>query len=99
MREENAQSMDAGLGREQKACFDKQLCLYLLFYHYLILFSCPPIAAQFSYVSIAKDRAKPHRVKKQFPTSCQRHKCIAANVGREKGAVGVCGGAREQIRG
>lgn len=25
--------------------------------------------AQFSYVSIAKDRAKPHRVKKQFPTS------------------------------
>lgn len=86
--------MDAGLGREQKACFDKQLCLYLLFYYYLILFSCRPIAAQFSYVSIAKDRAKPHRVKKQFPTSRQRHKCIAANVGREKGGVGVCVGGR-----
>lgn len=79
--------MGAGLGREQKVCFGKTAPPFL-FHHYLSLFPCWPIAAQFSYVSIAKGRAKPHRVKKQFPTSCQRHKCIAANVGGEKGSAG-----------
>lgn len=49
--------------------------------------------APFSYVSIAKDRAKPHRVKKQFPTSWQLYKCMVANVGRRKGGRWV------QIRG
>lgn len=44
--------------------------------------------ATFSYVSIAKDRGKPHRVKKQFPTSWQLYKCMMANVGGERGVGG-----------
>lgn len=45
--------------------------------------------AEFSYVSTAKDGAKPHRGKKQFPISRQLYKCRVANAGGVKGKLGV----------
>jgi len=53
--------------------------------------------APFSYVSIAKQRAKPHRVKKQFSTSWQVYKCMVANVGGEKEEVGVDKGVKDTV--
>lgn len=61
----------------------------------LFLFQAGPVPL--SYVSIAKDGAKPHRVKKQFPTSWQLYKCMVANVGGEKGEVGVDKGVKDTM--
>lgn len=48
----------SGLQRDQKAFWGQNNTFFFL---------AGP--APFSYVSIGKDRVKPHRVKKQFPTS------------------------------